>query len=108
MEDFIIGLEKDRFLRKDGRKSSEETKVDLKKAIKKFYKWLLGENEHYPEIVDWIDTSTEVKEVPALTREEIERLVNQTGSMRNKAIIMVLFDSGARIEELLNIIETLN
>lgn len=84
------------------RKYAHSTKLDYKKTIRKFYKWLLGDNKQYPELVDWIDTYDIVKEIPALTREEVEKLANVC-NIRDKAIIMFLFDSGARIEEALNI-----
>ncbi len=84
------------------RKYAHSTKLDYKKTIRKFYKWLFGNNKHYPELVDWIDTYDIVKEVPALTREQVEKLAD-ISNIRDKAIIMFLFDSGARIEETLNI-----
>lgn len=103
MEKFVMNLEKDRVLTKQHGKYGDETKADIKKVIKKFYKWLLGNNDHYPEIVSWIDTFVKPKEIPALSREEIDRMVEQTSKVRDKALIMLLFDSGARIEEFLNI-----
>ncbi len=84
------------------RKYAHSTKLDYKKTLRKFYKWLWGNNKHYPELVDWIDTYDIMQEVPALTREQVEKLVD-VSNIRDKAIIMFLFDSGARIEETLNI-----
>ena len=81
---------------------SHTTKVGYKKSLRKFYKWLLGNNKHYPELVDWIDTYDVMKEIPAITREEADRITD-TLQVRDKAIFMFLFDSGARAEELLNI-----
>ena len=103
MEKFITDLENDKLKKQDKSKYSDRTKVDIKKTLKKFYKWLEGNNDHYPEIVSWIDTYIKAPEIPALTREEVERMVEQTASIRDKAMIMLLFDSGARIEEFLNI-----
>jgi len=103
MERVIFSLENDELKRKDGRPYSDETKVDFKKLLKKFYKWFLGDNEHYPDLVNWFDTSLREKEIPALTRQEVERLVESSPDLEAKTIIMVLFDSGARIEEFLNI-----
>ncbi len=112
MEKFIESLEDDTFtyeIRKNGnsksiisRKYANSTKLDYKNAIRKFYKWLLGDNKTYPELVDWIDTYEAAMEVPALARGEVEKLADASG-IRDKAIIMFLFDSGARIEEALNI-----
>ena len=112
MEKFIERLENDTFtyeIRSNGkennskpRKYANSTKLDYKNTIRKFYKWLLGDNKIYPELVDWIDTYEVQKEIPALTREEVEKL-SDISNIRDKAIIMFLFDSGARIEEALNI-----
>ena len=111
MEQLIENLENDSYtselVGKNGKiikrkKLAHSTKLDYKKTIRKFYKWLFGNNKNYPELVDWIDTYDIPKEIPALKREEIERLADAS-KIRDKAIIMFLFDSGARVEELLNI-----
>ena len=103
MEYFIQALENDSYLSIKKVPYSSETKADIKKTIKKFWKWKDGNNRQYPELVEWIDTYVTVKEIPALLREDIEKLIETAYSVKLKAIIMVLFDSGARIEELLNV-----
>ncbi len=103
MEKVISNLENDRITAKSGKPYSDETKVDFKKLLKKFYKWLLGNNEHYPDLVSWFDTSKKERDVPALTRQEVEKLADRSPSLEAKTAILVLFDSGARIEEFLNI-----
>lgn len=81
---------------------SHATKVIYKITIKKFYKWLFGNNQHYPELVEWIETYDNPVEIHAIRREEVKKLVDAS-KVRDKAIIMFLFDSGARVEEFLNI-----
>ena len=81
---------------------AHSTKLDYKKTLIKFYKWMYGNNRNVPELVDWIDTYDIVKEIPAIRREEVEKLAVSL-PIRNKAIVMSLFDSGARAEEFLNI-----
>lgn len=103
MERFISDLENGKTLSHKGKPYTEETKVTIKKFIKKFYKWLMGDGIRYPEIIDWIDTSGKQAEIPALRKQEIEKLIERTGSVRDKALIIILFDSGARIEEFLNL-----
>lgn len=103
MEKFIIDLENNKYLTNQDKPYGEETKADFKKVIKKFYKWLQGNNDHYPELVSWIETIVKLQEIPALSREEIQRMVDQNANVRNKALIKVLFDSGARAEEFLNV-----
>lgn len=82
---------------------SPRYKVDIKHAIKKFYKWLLGDNKVYPPLVEWIDTSCPEKEVPALSEWEIKSMVMGARSLLARALIQVLFDGGFRISELLNV-----
>jgi site-specific recombinase XerD len=103
MEDLVLGIENDRFTKKDGHPFSESVKRDFKVCLRKFYKWLLGNNETYPAIVQWIDTRDVVPEIPCLVREEIERMSEYAASPMERAIIWVLFDSGARVEEFLNV-----
>jgi integrase len=103
LEEFVQDLEGDRIRGKGGRPYSEATKGDIKKAIKKFWKWKDGGNKVYPEMVEWIDTYVSVKEVPALTKAEIDKMIESSSVLRDKALVMVLFDSGARAEELLNV-----
>ncbi|MCK5125526.1 MAG: site-specific integrase [candidate division Zixibacteria bacterium] len=103
MECLIEKLESDRIKTVNGKLYAEATKCDIKKTIKKFWKWKDGNNKVYPELVEWIDTFIEIKDVPALTRSEIECMIDHTPNPRNKALLMVLFDSGARVEELLNV-----
>ena len=105
MERFIYDLERDRV---KGKKYKERTKVDIKNNIKKFWKWLYdgkkAKRDEYGNlnIVNWIDTSLKEEDIPALTREEVEILANAC-STKYKAVAKVLFDSGARIEEFLNL-----
>jgi len=103
MEKFISRLENGQVKSVLERTLSDETRADFKKAIKKFWKWKDGNNTHYPEVVEWLDTSVRVKDISALSRVEIDQLIAATDSAKLKALVMVLFDSGARIEELLNV-----
>lgn len=103
MERFVGDLQSNLLLSKKGRHFSDETKADILKAVKKFWKWKDGDNRAYPELVDWIDTTVGYKEIPALSREEVEIMVDRCAGLRDKALLMVLFDSGARAEEFLNV-----
>ena len=103
MEDLVLGIENDRFVKKNGSPFTESVKRDFKVCLRKFYKWLFGNNETYPELVSWIDTRDVVPEIRCLAREEIERMSEFAASPMERAMVWVLFDSGARAEEFLNI-----
>jgi integrase len=97
MERLVHNLEEDGY--KNGERNySERTKLDFKKTLQKLYKWL-----GRPELTEFIDMTDSPKEVPAITREELDILTNSTPEACMKAALMVLFDGGPRSEELLNI-----
>lgn len=84
---------------------TEWTKVDYKVIIKKFYSWLRNcEPKTYPEEVRWVKTTYRNKnhKLPEelLTEDEIKRMVNTANHPRDKALIMTLAESGARISEI--------
>lgn len=81
---------------------ARSTKLDYKKTLMKFYKWLQGDNQHLPDLVNWFDTYDPPSEIPALRREEVEQMADSS-NVRDRAIIMFLMDSGARAEECLNV-----
>lgn len=93
MEDFIEDLENDRVsprrkqikgevsLQRRLAPYSPRFKVDIKHTLRKFYKWLWGNNRLHPPIVDWIDTSCPAKEVPALSEQNIKSLILSQASL---------------------------
>ncbi len=98
MDKAVSDIEENIYKKPKGEDFSEETKLDYKKSLKKFYKWL-----DKSEMTECIDMTLKPKDVPAITREEAEKMLNSTDSPGLKAAIMVLFDGGARAEEFLNI-----
>jgi len=85
---------------------SEWTKNDYKVALKKFYKWFKGNGEEYPEEVKWIKTGKKIRnnKLPdeLLTPDEIKEMADAATNLRDRAIVLTLYESGARAEELLN------
>jgi len=80
---------------------SEWTKHDYKVTIRKFYKWYY--NEDNPELTKWIKTTIKKKKQKApediLTENEILSLIDNATNKRDKALIALLWDIGARIGE---------
>jgi site-specific recombinase XerD len=85
------------------------TKHDLKVTLKKFYRFLRGIDRRgvYPDEVNWITTTMKNanSRLPeeVLTVEEVERLAKTATSSRDKALVNVFYESGARPGELLNL-----
>jgi len=77
------------------------TRHDYKVAVKKFYRWLGKE-----DLINWIKTTIKKNELPPpeiITRGEVLKMVQACRTVRDKALISVLFESGARIGELLSL-----
>jgi integrase/recombinase XerD len=84
---------------------SDWTKHDCKVTLKKFFKWLNGGEE--PSSVKWIRTSFQKQDrkLPEemLSEDEIKQMINTAKNKRDKAIIALLWDIGARIGEIGNL-----
>jgi integrase/recombinase XerD len=85
---------------------SEWTKQNYKVMIKKFYTWLSKQtkDKRYTELVEDIKTTipkTKLK-LPSdlLTEEEILKLIDNAQTIRDKALISLLYETGARIDEI--------
>jgi len=104
MEDFIYNLDKGKLLNQRKKVYTSETKANIKKFIRKFYKWLLGDNVRYPELVDWIDTSKQIADIEAVPGLDkgVWEIVEGIPDIKRKALIWVTFDSGFRSSEILN------
>lgn len=107
IEELITKLNRNEIKRQDGGDFSGSTKSDIKKFLRQFYKWLKGDNEHYPPEVAWIKTKIskdeKPEEKPVLSVEDAERFALSFDSIEYRTIIYVLFDSGFRISELLSV-----
>ena len=85
---------------------SDWSKTEFKVILKRFYKWLLGEDEYYPQCVAWIrtkDVKNHILPEQLLTEEEVLQVVNACQFVRDKAFIHLLYESGARIGEILSL-----
>lgn len=89
------------------------TKRDFKIILKIFYRWLREEGgdefqkHEYPKEVKWINTGKKNKDrkLPEemLTAEEIKKMANNTNNLRDKAFILCLYETGARIGKILDV-----
>ena len=90
----------------DSSKYASATKRNVKITLKVFYKHFLGEDMYYPKQVAWIKASkaNDKKLMPRdiLTEDDVLKMLESATNLRDKAIIAVLFDSGIRAGELLN------
>lgn len=86
---------------------SEHTKYDYKIVLKLFYKWLKGNDETVPNEVKWLKPKLKNgrHKLPEdlITEDEVMQLVEAAEHPRDKAIVLVLYESGCRIGELLSL-----
>ncbi|MCW4003687.1 MAG: site-specific integrase [Candidatus Bathyarchaeota archaeon] len=84
---------------------SEWTKRDYKIMLKIFFRWF-RKSESYPDEVRWIKSTAKTRnKLPEeiLSPEEIMRMVDAADNLRDKAFVLVLYESGCRIGELLTL-----
>lgn len=84
---------------------ADATKRDTKIILKMFYKWLNG--GEYPEKVKWINTtrkrSNSTLPKDALTEKDIRELMDAAKNSKDRALIALLWETGARIGELIDL-----
>ena len=83
---------------------TENTRTAYIIAIRRFYKWLLGNNKAYPEFLDDVrrSRSRNYGEPESLvTPDELRSILSSCVNPRDRALFSTLYDSGARLGELL-------
>ena len=101
VEQFERDVSQNKLLSYKNKPFSNSTKADIKKVLKVFLKWKLGDKA--TKLVDWFDVSVPFQTPDYLTEHEVERLYKHCANYQEKFILAVLFDSGARAEEFINI-----
>ncbi len=110
-------LEKDRMKNLvewiQSRDTSQATIESYKKIIRFFWKWLAEQEDFdfdddgYPEVVAWIDpdsrVSNDVLPQNLLTQDDIQDQIEAAYNARDKALIALLWETGARIGELIDL-----
>ena len=85
---------------------SEWTKYDYKVALKKFYKWFNGGEECHA-VAKWITTKISKcnNKLPEdlLAEEDVKKLVEFAPTIRDKAYIITLYETGCRNGEMLSL-----
>jgi integrase/recombinase XerD len=90
-----------------GEETSPWTLLDYKRALKNFYKWL--EDSEDPEQISFMSVYIPDSKKPRVDPDELlsvrdaEDMINSAFNARDKALMALLWDTGARISELLNI-----
>lgn len=109
----ILGVDFDKVTRDDMVRMMAEVKRlglahgttrDYKKIIKRFYRWLLGNDEFYPPQVCWIKcehkSANKILPEDLLSEEDVRKMVEKANHMRDKALVSMLYEGGFRIGEM--------
>lgn len=83
---------------------AEWTKYGHLVIFKVFWRWL--KNEEHPKEIEWIKPRVKNgNKLPEelLTQEEIKKLINTTSNLKYKLLVSLLYESGARISEILDL-----
>jgi site-specific recombinase XerD len=89
--------------------TSHETKRTEKECIKCFYRWIKdGEDgENYPSEVRWIQTKRSRSNVflpeNLLTEDEVKRMAESCNNPRDRALILLIYETGGRVGEILSL-----
>lgn len=103
LEKFYSDIQEDRIKKANGGKYKSSSKVELIKNLKRYLKWVWKDPDKYNSHARWMREKEEITEIPAITKEQIEKVINTMQYLRDKTLTMLAWDSGGRIEELLNL-----
>ncbi|MBS3099051.1 site-specific integrase [Candidatus Pacearchaeota archaeon] len=103
MEKFVKALNENKIHKVNGKPYSEQTKSNVKITLILFLRYTIKDASRLAELTDWIETGYKKKEIPSLSEEEVKKLFSKCNTLQQKVLIAVLFDTGSRIEEFLNI-----
>lgn len=84
---------------------SAYSKAEFRKTLSKYYRAF----ENNPELVEFMQIDPKKKQISKLDAEElprpeyVEKLVDECRNVRDEALIMTLWDTGGRIEAVLNL-----
>jgi integrase len=78
------------------------TKADIRQVLKVYLRWRLGQARAL-QLAGWLDTRERPKTPEFLREEEVERLLRHCRTPQQRYVLTLLFDSGARAEEFINI-----
>jgi site-specific recombinase XerD/ribosomal protein L40E len=84
-----------------------DTKLSEKQCIKRFYKWLRNTEDDYPPEVRWMkarrNNNHKILPEHLLTEDEVKKLAEVCQNQRDRALILVLYETGCRVGEILTL-----
>lgn len=91
----------------EGKPYADASKKDFKAVLKLFYKWLKGNDEIFPPEIAWLRLRMKnvAHKLPEelVTEDEVLQMAGKTFNLRDKAFVLVLYETGCRIGELMSL-----
>jgi integrase/recombinase XerD len=96
----------------DDKNYKASTHEKFRRILKFYYKVVYGNNEHYPEAVNWFSVNvgkeklgkkTNMNMTEYLEEEEVQKLIEAAATLQKKAFLACMYESGARPEEFLRL-----
>ena len=101
---FYMDLQENTIKKNNGMPYAQASKDEFVKTIKRYLGWCWGRNSiKYRKAISWMKEDYKKSDKKAITLQEAETIVKKEPYLRNQCLLMFLFDSGARIEEALNV-----
>lgn len=101
IEKFEKDLSSGKLENRYGKEYEHNTKVDIKIALKVYLKWRIKEKA--PSLVEWLDTRRQTQTPDYLKEEDVLKLYKACKSNKQRYMVAVFFDAGARATEFFNI-----
>ncbi len=102
--DCYMDLQDNRIAKVNGMPYAQASKDEFVKTLKRYLGWLWGRSSiRYRKTISWMKEDYKKSDKKAITLKEAEQIIKREPYLRNKCLFLFLFDSGARIEEALNV-----
>lgn len=97
-------LEDNKIKKQNGMPYAQASKDEFVKTLKRFLGWVWGNKTlKYRKTLSWMKEEYKKSNKKAITLKDCEKIISKEKYLRNVALFDGLFDSGARIEEWLNV-----
>lgn len=105
MERFELDFSKDNMRNKlTGKPFKHNTKVEIRKLLRIYLRYRFKfDPKRLSELTDWLDVTYKPRTPEYLSELEVIKVFNACKNDRDRFIVAVLFDAGARIEEFMNL-----
>lgn len=101
---FYKNLYEDKYKKQNNMPYSLATKDMFIKSLKRYLGWKIGnQSRKYKKLVGWMKEDYKKSDKKAIDLEQANLCLEKEKNLRNQCLFMFLFDSGARIEEALNV-----